>query len=33
MYTQQEHGHTFLYIEHGQQPLITVDVRKENVKV
>ena len=29
MYTQREYGHTFLYIEHGQQPLTTVDVTKK----
>ena len=29
MYTQQEYGHTFLYIEHGQQPLTTVDVTRK----
>jgi len=29
MYTQREYGHTFLYIEHGQQPITTVDVTKK----
>ena len=29
MYTQREYGHTFLYIEHGRQPLTTVDVTKK----
>lgn len=29
MYTQREYGHTFLYIEHGQQPLTTVDVTRK----
>ena len=29
MYTQREYGHTFLYIEHGQQQLTTVDVSKK----
>lgn len=29
MYTQREYGHTFLYIEHGQQQLTTVDVTKK----
>jgi hypothetical protein len=29
MYTQREYGHTFLYIEHGQQPLTTVDISKK----
>jgi hypothetical protein len=29
MYTQQEYGHTFLYIEHGRQSLTTVDVTKK----
>ena len=29
MYTQREYGHTFLYIEHGQQSLTTVDVTKK----
>jgi len=29
MFTQREYGHTFLYIEHGQQPLTTVDVTKK----
>ena len=29
MYTQREYGHTFLYIEHGQQSLTTVDVSKK----
>lgn len=34
MYTQREYGHTFLYIEHGQQPLTTVDVtRKQNPRI
>jgi hypothetical protein len=29
MYTQREYGHTFLYIEHGQQPLTAVDITKK----
>jgi len=29
MYTQREHRHTFLYIEHGPQALTTVDVTKK----
>jgi hypothetical protein len=29
MYTQQEYGHTFLYIEHSQHPLTAVDVSKK----
>src|SRR5215469_7202132 len=29
MFTQREYGHTFLYIEHGQQPLTAVDVTKK----
>ena len=29
MYTQREYGHTFLYIEHGQQRLTAVDVTKK----
>ena len=29
MYTQREYSHTFLYIEHGQQPLTAVDVTKK----
>jgi len=29
MYTQREYGHTFLYIEHGQQPLTTVEISKK----
>jgi len=29
MYTQREYGHTYLYIEHGQQPLTAVDVTKK----
>src|SRR5215469_5307166 len=29
MFTQREYGHTFLYIEHGQQRLTTVDVTKK----
>ena len=29
MYTQREYGHTFLYLEHGQQPLTAVDVTKK----
>jgi hypothetical protein len=29
MYTQREYGHTFLYIEHGKQPLTAVDVTKK----
>jgi hypothetical protein len=34
MFTQREYGHTFLYIEHGQQPLTTVDVtNKRNPRI
>jgi hypothetical protein len=34
MYTQSESGRTYLYIEHGRQPLTAVDVtRKRNPKV
>ena len=29
MYTQREYGRTFLYIQHGQQPVTTVDVSKK----
>ena len=29
MYTQREYGHTFLYIEHGQQSLTAVDISKK----
>ena len=29
MYTQREYGHTFLYIEHGQQSTTSVDVTKK----
>jgi len=29
MYTQREYGHTFLYIEHGQQSLTSVDISKK----
>lgn len=29
MYTQQEYGRTYLYIEHGQQPLTAIDVTKK----
>jgi len=29
MFTQREYGQTFLYIEHGQQPLTAVDVTKK----
>jgi hypothetical protein len=29
MYTQREYGHTYLYIEHGQQPITSVDVTKK----
>ena len=29
MYTQDEYGHTYLYIEHGSQPLTVVDVTKK----
>jgi len=29
MYTQREYGHTYLYIEHGQQSITTVDVTKK----
>jgi len=29
MYAQREYGHTYLYIQHGQQPLTTVDVTKK----
>jgi hypothetical protein len=29
MYTQREYAHTFLYIEHGQQLLTSVDVSKK----
>jgi len=29
MYTQREYGHTYLYVEHGCQPLTTVDVTKK----
>jgi len=29
MYTQREYGRTYLYIEHGQQPITTLDVTKK----
>jgi hypothetical protein len=29
MFTQREHGRTYLYIEHAGQPLTTVDVTKK----
>src|SRR5215469_1754168 len=29
MYTQREYGHTYLYIEHGQQSITSVDVTKK----